>query len=170
MRKAILIYPEFPKASYWNFRAAHERIFPKNEFGYAKGVIPPLGLLCIVGPIADRYGRANVRLIDMNVRPLTDEDLEWADDVYLSAMLTQSVSFDDMARRAKALGKTTIGGGPYVSETTPNLDFVFIGESEYTLGPFLDELLRGTPERVQRDERPRPSGSVNTDVMSAARR
>ena len=64
MRKALLVFPEFPTFSYWNFRLAHGQIFPKNEFGYAKGVMPPVGLLCIAGPISQRYGRANVRLID----------------------------------------------------------------------------------------------------------
>ncbi len=154
MRKAILIYPEFPTCSYWNFRLAQGRIFPRNEFNYAKGVMPPLGLLCIAGPISERYGRANVRLVDMNVRPLTDEDLRWADDVYISAMLTQSESFDEVAARAKALGKTTIGGGPCVHEGTANLDYAFINECELTLESFLSELFDGQPARIQRGQRP----------------
>jgi radical SAM superfamily enzyme YgiQ (UPF0313 family) len=117
-------------------------------------VIPPLGLLCIAGPISERYGRANVRLVDMNVRPLTDDDLRWADDVYLSAMLMQSESFDEVAARAKALGKTTIAGGPCVHEGTAHLDYAIIDECELTLEAFLNELFHGQPARVQRGQRP----------------
>ena len=91
----------------------------------------------------------------MNTQPLKQEDLEWATEVYLSAMLTQSKSFDEVAARAKALGKTTIGGGPYVSDHTPNLDYVFINEAEKTLKPFLRDFFgEDKPERIQTGEKP----------------
>ncbi len=153
-RTALLVYPEFPMESYWNFREMHRILLGENRWGYPKAMMPPLGLLCIIGPIRERYGRENVRFIDMNVRPLTDMDLEWADDLYLSAMLTQSESFDTVARRARAMGKRVIGGGPYVNETTPNLDHAFINECETTLGTFLDEFFEGGASKVYQGHKP----------------
>ena len=105
-RKALLVYPEFPIDSFWNYRLLYEKIFPKNQYGFPKSGFPPLGLLCIANVISAAYGRKNVRLIDMNVQSLTDADYAWGDDVYLSAMLTQARSFDAVAEKAKALGKT----------------------------------------------------------------
>ena len=153
-RRALLVYPEFPANSYWNFKQMHEILMGTNKHGYAKAMMPPLGLLCIAGPIRERYGAGNLRLIDMNVRALTRDDLEWADDIYLSAMLTQAVSFHQVAEEAKAMGKTVIAGGPYVSEDIANVDHLFINESESTLRPFLDALFAGTAERVYSGEKP----------------
>jgi len=74
-KKALLVYPEFPTHTYWNFKLMREKIFGKNKYGKAKANFPPLGLLCIAVPIAEVYGRENVRLIDTNTQPLTDKDL-----------------------------------------------------------------------------------------------
>ena len=154
-RRALLVYPKFPQDSYWNFCLLNGKVFPKNEYNYPKAVMPPLGLLCIVNVLVEKYGRENIRLIDMNTRPLKKEDILWSTEVYLSAMLTQSESFDKVSDWAKSLGKTTIGGGPYVSEDTPNLDYVFINEAEKTLEPFLQSLFEEKEvDKVQAGERP----------------
>lgn len=155
--RALLIYPEFPVDSYWNHYLLNQKIFSDNEHGYPKAVMPPLGLLCIINVLIERYGRENIRLIDMNTRALKEEDVLWSTEVYLSAMLTQSKSFDKVAALAKSLGKTTIGGGPYVSEHTPNLDYVFINEAEKTLEPFLDKLFENEDidiDKIQSGEKP----------------
>ncbi len=105
----------------------------------------------------------NVRLIDMNVQSLTDADYAWGDDVYLSAMLTQARSFDAVAEKAKALGKTTIAGGPYVSKKTPNVDHKFLNESENTLQPFLEDFVQGQAKAVYEGSRPDPSAFFKPD-------
>lgn len=156
--RALLIYPQFPLHCFWNSALVHKKLYPTNSDGYPKAAMPPLGLLCIVDVLEEQYGKGNVKLIDMNTHPLREEDLEWATEVYLSAMLTQSKSFDKVASRAKAMGKTTIGGGPYVSENTPNLDYIFINEAEKTLRPFLRDFFSSSKdkkmEKIQVGEKP----------------
>jgi len=165
-RRALLVYPEFPEDSYLNFGPMHRLLMPLNRHGFPKTMMPPLGLICILGPIRERYGQDRVRLIDMNIQPLRREDLEWADDVYIGGMLTQCVSYDMVASQAKALGKTTIGGGPYADADHEHLDHVFINESEYTLGPFLDDLFAGVAQRVYEGRRPEPEDFFHPDFSA----
>lgn len=65
---ALLIYPEWPD-TYWSFK--HALPFEGKRSPY-----PPLGLLTIA-PLLPRHWKK--RLVDTNVRPLTDADLAWAD-------------------------------------------------------------------------------------------
>jgi len=163
---ALLVYPEFPGNSYWNFRQMHRMLLPLNRYGYPKAMMPPLGLLCIIGPIRKRYGEGNIRLVDMNVQPLERKDLEWADDVFISGMLAQSESYGWVAGQAKALGKRTIGGGPCVSAGSPHLDHIFLNESEHTLGPFLDGLLKGSAGKIQEGPLPAPEDFFRPDYSA----
>ena len=64
----ILIFPSFPD-TFWNFRKA------LNLTG-RKAMQPPLGLLTIASMLPDSW---NLKLVDLNVRKLTDTDLKWAD-------------------------------------------------------------------------------------------
>jgi radical SAM superfamily enzyme YgiQ (UPF0313 family) len=145
--KVLLVYPEFPD-TYWSFRHA-------LSFEGKRSAFPPLGLLTISAMLPAGWER---RLVDMNVRRLTDSDIEWADLVFASAMIVQKESLAGVVARAKALGKRVVVGGPYVStsaEQTPDADHVFVGEAEATLPRFLEDLERGAPERFYRAaERP----------------
>jgi radical SAM superfamily enzyme YgiQ (UPF0313 family) len=165
-RRALLVYPEFPVDSYWNFRRMHGLLLPLNRHGYPKAMMPPLGLMCILPVVREKYGEGNVRLVDLNTQPLKETDLEWATDVYLSGMLTQGASYDEVARRAKALGKTTVGGGPYASAERENLDHIFINESEHTLRPFLDALFEGKAERLYEGAKPEPHEFFRPDYTA----
>ena len=88
------------------------------------------------------------RLVDMNVEPLTKSDIEWADMVFLSAMIVQQESLDQVVKLCKELGKRVAVGGPYVStsaDLVPEADFIFIGEAETTLPEFIDDLTAAHP-------------------------
>ncbi len=165
-RNALLVYPEFPRNSFLNHDHLHRLLLPRNEHGYPQAMMPPLGLLSVIGTLRERYGEERVRLLDMNCRPLTDTDLEWADDVYLGGMLAQCRSFEEAARRAKRLGKTTIGGGPCAGGDRLYLDHCIVNECEYTLGLFLDDLFAGRAARVYEGEMPR-GADFFTPVFSA---
>lgn len=91
------------------------------------------------------------RLIDMNVQPLTDRDLKWADYVFISAMIVQRQSVNEVIRRAKKLGVKMAAGGPLFT-TEPELftevDHLVLNEAEVTLAPFLADLARGEARHI----------------------
>lgn len=145
--KALLIYPEFPD-TYWSFRHA-------LSFEGKSAAFPPLGLLTVSAMLPDDWER---RLVDMNVRALSESDIEWADIVFTSAMIVQKDSLEQVVRLCKELGKRVVVGGPYVStsaEHLPEADHIFIGEAESTLPEFLNDLKLGCARSTyQAAERP----------------
>ena len=76
--KILLVYPEFPD-TYWSFRHA-------LKFEGKRAAFPPLGLLTVAAMLPADWDR---RLVDMNVETLWPDDVEWADMVFISAMIVQ---------------------------------------------------------------------------------
>jgi len=94
--------------------------------------MPPLGLLTIAAMIP---AEIELKLVDMNVEPLTEADLYSADAVFVSAMSVQNVSFAAVINRCQKAGKIVVSGGPYVSAYWQNLadepDLIMVlGEAE----------------------------------------
>lgn len=145
--KILLIYPIFPE-TYWSFRHALSFVGKKAAF-------PPLGLLTVSAMLPEDWER---RLVDMNVESLNETDVEWADIVFLSAMIVQKESLDRVIKLCKKLGKRVAVGGPYVSTSSdlvPEADFVFVGEAETTMPEFIEDLKTGnTKHMYQALERP----------------
>lgn len=145
--KILLVYPVFPD-TYWSFRHA-------LTFAGKSSAFPPLGLMTVASMLPDSWEK---RLVDMNVESLSDEDIEWADMVFLSAMIVQKDSLEEVVARCNAKGKKVAVGGPFVSTGSPELseaDHIFVGEAETTLPEFIHDLELGVPERIYKaDERP----------------
>ncbi|MFZ1699495.1 MAG: B12-binding domain-containing radical SAM protein [Pyrinomonadaceae bacterium] len=145
--KVLLVYPMFPE-TYWSFRHALSFVGKKAAF-------PPLGLMTVSAMLPRSWEK---RLVDMNVEKLSESDIEWADIVFLSAMIVQQESLDKVVKLCKKLGKPVAVGGPYVStssELVPDADFVFVGEAETTLPEFILDLENGTAKRIyEAPERP----------------
>src|ERR1035437_9879935 len=97
----LLVYPIFPR-SFWSFAHA-------LKIQGSKALLPPLGLLTVAAMLPQPW---NKRLVDLNVRELTDEDLAWADYVFVSGMTVQRQSAYEVTARCKRMGKRVIGGGP----------------------------------------------------------
>lgn len=138
--KILLVYPVFPD-TYWSFRHA---LLLEGK----KAAFPPLGLLTVSAMLPDAWER---RLVDMNVEPLTQADVEWADMVFLSAMIVQRESLEDVVRLCKKMGKKVAVGGPYVStgaEQLPDADFIFVGEAETTLPEFIGDILLDSTKHI----------------------
>src|SRR5208282_2225186 len=73
-----------------------------------------------------------LKLVDLNVERLKDEDLRWSDYVLLGAMLVQKDSVREIVARCAALKKTVIAGGPLFTtgyEAFPEIQHFVLGEA-----------------------------------------
>lgn len=133
----LLVYPEVPSNTYWSYK--HALGFIKK-----KSAMPPLGLLTIAALFpADRQ----LKLVDLNVGPLDDNLLQWADAVFVSAMIVQKQSMEQVVARCNQMGKTVVIGGPYATNSWQEIsgaDHILRGEVDETLCDFLAELDSGT--------------------------
>jgi radical SAM superfamily enzyme YgiQ (UPF0313 family) len=136
----LLVYPKYP-TTFWSFTYA-------LKFISKKASLPPLGLLTVAAMVPSDW---QVRLVDKNVRSLTDDDLLWADYVFLSAMTIQRKSAEAVIGRCKALGVKIIAGGPLftsVPEEFSHVDHLVLNEAEITLPLFLEDLKQGRARHI----------------------
>jgi len=138
--KALLVYPRYPD-TLWSFRHA-------VKVSSKKAVFPPLGLLTVGSMLPQEWDK---KLIDMNVSNLTDNDILWADCVFISAMVVQRESVKDVIRRCKRLGTKMVAGGPLFSHEPEDynmIDHLVLDEAEITLPLFLEDLIEGGPKHI----------------------
>ncbi len=139
-KNALLVYPEFA-TSFWSFKFTLQYLGKKSS-------MPSLGLLTLANMFPKDY---NLRLVDMNVRPLTDADLHWADLVCTSTMIVQRKSLAHVIARAKRAGKPVVAGGPHPTsywEDIADVDYFLLGEVEETFPRFLHDLEHGTATHI----------------------
>ncbi|MFW5957761.1 MAG: B12-binding domain-containing radical SAM protein [Desulfosalsimonas sp.] len=139
--KILLVYPKVPDNTYWSYKYA-------LDFVRKKSVMPPLGLLTIAARFPEE---CELKLIDMNVSPLEDESLQWADAVFISAMIVQKQSMEEVVSRSRQMGKTIVAGGPYPTNSPDEIegvDHILKGEVDETLRDFLAELENGTAKTI----------------------
>lgn len=145
--KILLVYPAYPD-TFWSFRHALRFISKKACF-------PPLGLLTVAAMLPGAWQK---KVVDMNVSPLKDEDIKWADYVFISAMIVQKKSTDEVIARGKRLGAKIVAGGPLFTmeeELSPDVAHYILGEAEVTLPQFLADLEKGCAKHVYEcNERP----------------
>ena len=89
----------------------------------------------------------------MNVQRLRNEDLEWADFVFISAMLIQKESVREVIRKCKKFKTKIVAGGPLFTtgyeEFKNEIDYFILNEAEITLPRFLEDLQKGFPSTAQ---------------------
>ena len=138
--KILLVYPQYPVFP-WRYRYA-------LKFIAKKASLPPLGLLTVAAMLPAEWEK---KLVDMNVSSLTDDDITWADYVFLSAMAVQQDSVKEVIARCKKLGTRLVAGGPFfttANEEFDGVDHFVLGEAEVTLPPFLRDLERGCARHI----------------------
>jgi len=139
--KVLLLFPEYPM-TFWSFKYALRFVSKKASF-------PPLGLLTIAAMFPEEW---DVRLVDMNVRKLRDEDITWADYIFVSGMIIQLESAKKALERCKSFGKTVVAGGPLFNgcgdEFDGLVDHFVLNEAEVTLPGFLRDLEAGALQKV----------------------
>jgi radical SAM superfamily enzyme YgiQ (UPF0313 family) len=136
----LLLSPEFPD-TFWSFKHALRFIRRRSS-------LPPLGLLTVAAMLPDDW---NKRLVDLNVEPLTDAHLQWADLALVGAMVVQRRSVRDVIERCQRAGVKVVAGGPLFTaepESFPDVDHLVLGEAEVSLPPFLADLRSGRARRV----------------------
>ena len=111
----------------------------------AKTLQPPLGLLTVAALLPADW---NLRLVDLNVRKMTQEDWQWAEMVMITGMHVQEKGLLSVLQEAKRRGKITAIGGPHATlaseeELRKDCNFLFVGEAENTIQHFVDALKEG---------------------------
>lgn len=143
----LLVSPRTP-STFWSFR----HVLP---IAGRKAAFPPLGLLTVAAMLPREW---HVRLVDLNVRPLSDADIAWADAVFVSAMIVQEASAREVISRAVAQRKIVVAGGPLFttgSERFPEVTSIVVGEAEDLMSELVSDLLAGRPKpRYHAAQRP----------------
>jgi radical SAM superfamily enzyme YgiQ (UPF0313 family) len=138
--KVLLIYPEFPE-TFWSFKHA-------LKFIRKQASLPPLGLLTVAAMLPAHWEK---RLVDLNVGKLAEGDLAWADMAFVSAMVVQRTSAQQVIARCKAAGLQVVAGGPLFTaeyDQFEEVDHFVLNEAELTLPPFLNDLEEGCAQNV----------------------
>jgi radical SAM superfamily enzyme YgiQ (UPF0313 family) len=140
--KILLVSPRTPD-TFWSFKHA-------VRFVSRKASMPPLGLLTVAAMLPPEW---QLKLVDLNVERLKDEDLRWADYVLLGAMLVQKDSVHEIVARCAALEKTLIAGGPLFTtgyEAFPEIQHFVLGEAEEVMPQVVADLRSGRLQSVYR--------------------
>ncbi len=138
--KILFVYPQYPD-TFWSFKHALRFISKKASF-------PPLGLLTVAAMLPGEWQK---KLVDMNVTTLNDEDIIWADYVFISAMVVQRDSVKEVIARCNQLNVKIVAGGPLFTtgyEEFEGVDHFVLGEAEVTLAPFLEDLAKGCAKPI----------------------
>jgi len=92
-----------------------------------------------------------LRLVDMNVTALGDEDIRWADYVFIGAMVAQRDSTKKVIARCRDMGRKTVGGGWLFSTVPgefPDVDHLVLNEAESSLPSLIKDLSCGCAGRI----------------------
>ncbi len=136
--KVLFVYPKYPD-TFWSFKHA-------LRFVSRKASIPPLGVMTVAAMLPEEWEK---KMVDMNTADLKDNQIKWADMVFISAMLVQKTSAQEVILRCKKLGKTVVAGGPAFTsqpELFEGVDHLVLNEAEVTLPMFLKDLQEGKPK------------------------
>ena len=138
--KILLLYPEMPD-TFYSFKHLTRVVGRKASF-------PPVGLLTVAAMLPEEW---DLKLIDSNVNELRNEDIKWADMVFLSAMNTQANSTFGIIEKCKMLGATIVAGGPLFTheyDRFESVDHFVLNEAEITLPLFLADLKSNEAKRI----------------------
>jgi radical SAM superfamily enzyme YgiQ (UPF0313 family) len=147
--RVLLINPEFSN-SFWSLKQSCELLGRKT-------LMAPLGLLTLAALLPSDW---DLRLADLNTRPLSAVDWDWAEMVMVSGMIVQRDSLLNLIREAKQKQKPVVVGGPYAASVPQEsleagADFLVLGEGENTIPLWLAALRRDETHGVfQHEARP----------------
>ena len=125
----LLVYPKYPD-TFWSFKHILKYVSKKAAF-------PPLGLMTVGSMLPKEW---NKKLVDVNIAKLKDKHIEWADMVFISAMIVQKESTKEIIKRCKTQSKIVVAGGPlFTNKKFDGVDHYVLNEAEITLPMFLKD-------------------------------
>ncbi len=143
----LLVSPATPD-TFWSGRY----VLP---FFSKRALLPPLGLLTVAAMLPKEW---SLRLLDLNVTSLTDEHVQWADYVFVSAMIVQAESACKLIARCNRIGRPVVAGGPLSNSGHrgfPQARHVVLGEAEDIMPALIADMRTGNLKATyQSDERP----------------
>ena len=134
--RILLVYPRTPD-TFWSFKHVLRFVSKRAAF-------PPLGLLTVAGMLPADW---QLKLADLNVNRLTDDDLRWADYVMISAMIVHKASVSEIVDRCRQFCKPVIAGGPLFTTgyaAFPDIDHFVLGEAEELMPQLVEDMRCGT--------------------------
>ncbi|MGK7872626.1 MAG: B12-binding domain-containing radical SAM protein [Xenococcaceae cyanobacterium] len=142
--RVLLLYPLFPK-SFWSFEKALALVDKK-------ALIPPLGLITVAAILPQEW---EFKLVDRNVRSVTEQEWDWAELVVVSGMIVQKEDLLAQVQEAKRRGKRVAVGGPYPTALphevqAVSVDYLVLDEGEITLPMFVEAIERGDSKGIFR--------------------
>ncbi len=133
--RILFVYPPTPE-TFWSFRHVLPLVSKRAAF-------PPLGLLTVSGLLPREW---EVRLVDMNVKRLRDDDLRWADYVMLSAVIVHKTAVTGLVERCRSFSKPVIAGGPLFfsgREAFQGISHFVVGEAEAIMPQLIQDMRAG---------------------------
>lgn len=146
--RCLLVNPEFRGQSFWNFTATCELMG-------AKTAAPPLGLITVAALLPQNW---EFRLVDLNVKELTQADWDWADLICTGGMLPQQQNLREIIDRAVREEKYVVVGGADPSsqpQVYTKAHTLVVGEGEEVIPLWLESWRAGKPHGVFK-ERAKP--------------
>lgn len=148
--RVLLVYPQFPK-TLWSY----EKIL---ELVNRKVLLPPLGLITVAAILPQTW---EFKLVDRNIRAITEAEWQWAEMVIFSAMIVQKEDLLAQIREAKRRGKLAACGGPYPTSLpdepkAAGVDYLILDEGEITLPMFVEAVERGETSGTYRADGEKP--------------
>ena len=131
----LLVSPQTPD-TFWSFKHVLRFVSKKSTF-------PPLGLLTVAAMLPRAWP---LKVVDLNVMRLRDEDLHWAEVVMISAMIVHEASVREVMKRCAELGKRVVAGGPLFTtghEAFPEIEHFVLGEAEELMPQLVADLQSG---------------------------
>lgn len=145
--RVLLVSPATPD-TFWSYKHVLRFISKKAAF-------PPLGLLTVAAMLPREW---DLRLVDLNTSHLADEQIDWADFVFVSAMLVQAESARRVISRCSLKGTTVVAGGPLFTtghEQFPEVKHFVLGEAENVMPALVADMTSGSLKPIYRcEERP----------------
>lgn len=132
--KALLVYPRA--------RSGPGDVHTSTGY-YKRAPYLPLGLVTLAALFPKNW---NIRLIDTNLKPLTDEDLLWSNFVFTGGMIVHRDNVIEILQRSHSFKKAVIVGGPDATDSPflySEADHVVVGEAEVVFQELLVNLESG---------------------------